>query len=399
MPLRVDSPELGWWLRLHGLPRAGGRTRVDLLEAFGSIETLFAASKAQLERALPDKPETVAAILDNPDAGRVESARQWLMQDSTRHLVVWTDADYPPLLREIPDPPIALYVLGARAALTRPQLAIVGSRNPTPVGIENARALARALAQAGLTVTSGLALGVDGAAHRGALEAGGATIAICGTGLDRVYPARHRALAHAIANNGALVSEFALGTPPRPEHFPIRNRLISGLALGVLVVEAALESGSLITARLALEQGREVFAIPGSIHSPQSRGCHVLIRQGAKLVETANDVLEELGALAMAATELGDVQKRTSVAGDRMSGATALAQFARTSAATPATTASVVLPAAAHLLDCLGHDPATLDALVERSGLTADVVSSMLGALELEGRVAALPGGWYQRLP
>ncbi len=373
MPLRADSPELGWWLTLLHLPQGGGRTRVDLLEAFSSIDTLFAASGAQLERLLPGKPEAVAAVLNDPDAGRLESTRQWLGQDSARHLVVWTDADFPPLLREIPDPPIALYVLGDRAALARPQLAIVGSRNPTPAGNENARAFARALAQAGLTITSGLALGIDGAAHRGALEVGGVTIAVCGTGLDRVYPARHRDLARALAKSGALVSEFALGAPPRPEHFPIRNRLISGLALGTLVVEAALESGSLITARLALEQGREVFAIPGSIHAPQSRGCHALIRQGAKLVENAADVLEELGALA---------------------------QFVQAGAATPAATTSAVLPAVAvHLLDCLGYDPATLDTLVERSGLTADAISSMLGTLEIEGLVATMPGGRYQRLP
>lgn len=373
MPLIVDSPELPCWLRLHSLPQVGGRTRVDLLEAFGSIETLFAASKAQLERVLPGRPEAVAAILDDLDVARLEPVRQWFAQDPARHLVVWTDTDYPPLLREIPDPPIALYVLGDRAALARPQLAVVGSRNPTPAGVETARAFARALAQAGLTITSGLALGIDGAAHRGALDAGGATIAVCGTGLDRVYPARHRTLAHAIVNRGALVSEFALGTPPRPQHFPIRNRLISGLALGVLVVEAALESGSLITARLALDQGREVFAIPGSVHSPLSRGCHALIRQGAKLTENAADVLEELRALA---------------------------QFARMSAVLPAATIPASLPAnAAQLLDCLGHDPATLDALVERSGLTADAVSSMLATLEIEGLVAAMPGGRYQRLP
>ncbi len=372
MFLHADSPELGSWVMLHHLPQAGGRTRIELLEAFGSIAALFDASRAPLQHVLPDKPDTVAAILNGADAARVEKVRAWLAQEPTHHFVVWTDADYPPLLREIPDPPIALYVLGNRAALTSPQLAIVGSRNPTPAGLANAQAFARALAAAGLTVTSGLALGIDGAAHRGALDGGGATIAVCGTGLDRVYPARHRELAHAIVGNGALISEFALGTSPLPHNFPIRNRLISGLALGTLVVEAALESGSLITARLALEQGREVFAIPGSIHAPQSRGCHALIRQGAKLVENANDVLEELGALA---------------------------QFARQHAPTSATTTSALSVEAARLLDHLGHDPETLDALIERSGLTADVVSSMLGALELEGLVAAMPGGRFQRLP
>jgi DNA processing protein len=245
------------------------------------------------------------------------------------------------------------------------------------VGLDHARQFAHALAQAGLVVTSGLALGIDGAAHRGALDAQGATIAVCGTGLDRVYPARHRALAHEIAEHGALVSEFLLGTPPEAEHFPIRNRLISGLALGTLVVEAALKSGSLITARLANEQGREVFAIPGSIHSPQARGCHALIRQGAKLVETAQDIVEELGALASFA-------------------------LTQTSPAEDATVKDMMgeLPKAAHrTLDSLGFDPATFDELVERSGLTASDVSSMLVVLELKGLVASIPGGRFQRMP
>jgi DNA processing protein len=284
--------------------------------------------------------------------------------------VTWADPDYPPLLRQIPDPPLALYVIGDRAAPGRPQLAIVGSRNPTPAGRENARAFARHLAGAGLAITSGLALGIDGAAHRGALEAGGGTtLAVVATGLDRVYPARHRELAHEIARAGALVSEFPLGVPPLPENFPIRNRVISGMALGVLVVEAAPGSGSLITARLATDQGREVFAIPGSIHSPLSRGCHALIRQGAKLVETANDILEELGVLAQAAAD---------------------------SAVAPL---PADLPAPmAQLLGHLGHDPANVDQLVERSGLTTEAVSSMLLQLELQGLVEAGAGGTFQRI-
>jgi DNA processing protein len=226
------------------------------------------------------------------------------------------------------------------------------------------------LSAAGLVITSGLALGVDGAAHHGALEAGGKTIAVCGTGLDRVYPGRHRELAHAIVANGALVSEFRVGAAPLPSHFPIRNRLISGLSAGVLIVEAALESGSLITARLALEQGREVFAVPGSIHSPLSRGCHALIRQGAKLVETANDIIEELGPLV---------------------------QWSARS--TPAEQRKTPPPGTEQLLTCLGYDATTFDAIVERSGLTADIVSSMLVALELDGIVTTIPGGRYQRMP
>jgi DNA processing protein len=372
VPLRPDSIELGWWLALHRAPQSGARTRVELLEHFGSIDAVFAATGAELERALPERPEAVSAILAGADAAALDTLRAWLAQDVSHHFLVWNDPDYPPLLREIADPPIALHVIGTRASLARPQLGVVGSRNPTPAGAENARAFARALSQAGLVITSGMALGIDGAAHRGALDAGGQTIAVCGTGLDRVYPARHRELAHAIADNGALVSEYPLGTPPLPGNFPVRNRLISGLSLGVLVVEAALDSGSLISARLATEQGREVFAIPGSIHSPLARGCHTLIRQGAKLVESANDVIEELGALA---------------------------EFARASAP-PTVNAPANLPRpAAHLLDALGYDPVTLDALVERSGLTADAVSSMLVTLELEGLVATMPGGRYQRMP
>ena len=373
MSLSPDSPALDAWLTLQQLPQPGGRARIELLAQLGGIEAVFAASRAELERALPENPQTVEAIVRGPDAAGAERLRQWLAQETNRHLVVWDDPDYPPLLREIADPPLALHVIGDRALLATAQLALVGSRNPTPAGIENARAFARSLACAGLAITSGLALGIDGAAHRGALEAGGKTLAVCGTGLDRVYPARHRELAHAIAAQGALISEFPLGTPPQAWHFPVRNRLISGLSLGVLVIEAALQSGSLITARLANEQGREVFALPGSIHSPLARGCHALIRQGAKLVETAQDVIEELGALA---------------------------QFVRVPA--PPSIEKLhadVPPDAAQLLACLGHDPATLDALVERSGLTADAVSSMLVTLELDGLVATMPGGRYQRLP
>jgi DNA processing protein len=290
------------WLTLGRLPGIGAGTPRALLEHFGSIENIFSASRGQLEKSLAGRCAAIDAILSGPDDAALKPELDWLGAPQ-HHLLVWSDPDYPPLLREIPDPPVMLYVMGDRRVLARPQLAIVGSRNPTPVGRENARAFAKSLAEAGLVITSGMALGIDGAAHRGALEAGGQTIAVAGTGLDRVYPPRHRDLAHDIARHGALVSEFPLGTPPRPENFPVRNRLISGLSLGTLVVEAALQSRALITARLATEQGREVLAIPGSIHSPQSRGCHALIRQGAKLVETARDILEELGPLASVARQ------------------------------------------------------------------------------------------------
>ncbi len=355
------------WLALLALPELGRRERFALVEHFSSVTAIFEAGRGHLQKLLPDRPAAVAAIVAGPDEATQAAALTWLSQPA-HHLVTWADADYPALLRQIPDPPLALYVLGDRALLSRPQLAIVGSRNPTPTGRENARAFSRHLAGAGLAITSGMALGIDGAAHRGALAAeGGATVAVVATGLDRVYPARHKELAHDIAARGALVSEFPLGTPPLAEHFPNRNRLISGLSLGVLVVEAAVGSGSLITARLATDQGREVFAIPGSIHSPLSRGCHALVRQGAKLVETANDVLEELGALARVAAEARPL---------------------------PAD-----LPAPQRqLLEHLGHDPASIDQLVERSGLTAEAVSSMLVQLELQGLVEAGAGGKYQRM-
>ena len=356
------------WLALRRLPGVGTRTQFDLLEHFGSIEAIFSASRGQLEKALVGKNEAIDALLTGPDENVLKSELEWLSEPG-HHLLTWSSPDYPALLREIPDPPLVLYIAGERQLLSAQQLAIVGSRNPTPMGRENARAFAKSLAGAGLVITSGMALGVDSAAHRGALEAGGKTIAVAGTGLDRVYPARHRDLAHEIVKHGALVSEFPLGTPPLPENFPVRNRIISGLSLGTLVVEAALQSGSLITARMANEQGREVFAIPGSIHAPQARGCHALIRQGAKLVETAQDILEELGPLAGVALQ---------AAHENMP---------------PRLNSTMVT-----LLEHIGHDPVSIDTLIERSGLTADAVSSMLLQMELNGLVANCPGGKVQRI-
>ena len=367
---RLASQAFVLWFTLARLPGVGARTQIDLLEYFGSIENIFSASHGLLEKILPGKSVAIETILAGPDEKTLQWELEWL-NDTDHHLLVWTDTDYPPLLREIPDPPAMLYVVGERRVLSHPQLAVVGSRNPTPMGRENARAFAKTLAGAGLTVTSGLALGVDGAAHRGALEAGGKSIAVAGTGLDRVYPARHRELAHALVKHGALVSEFPLGTPPLPENFPIRNRIISGLSLGTLVVEAALQSGSLITARLATEQGREVFAIPGSIHSPQARGCHALIRQGAKLVETAQDVLEELGPLARVAQQTAHENNAPALQPD---------------------------PSMVVLLKQIGHDPVSIDTIIERSGLTADAVSSMLLQMELNGLVSRCPGGKVQRV-
>lgn len=299
----------------------------------------------------------------------------WLEQPG-HHLLDWSDPRYPPLLRQIARPPPLLFVHGDPACLCQPQLAIVGARHPTPAGRDTAQRFAAHLAGCGLIITSGLALGIDAAAHQGALSdvSSGQTIAVMGCSLDQVYPARHRELARAIAARGALVSELPIGTPPLAENFPRRNRLISGLALGVLVVEAAAQSGSLITARLAVEQGREVFAIPGSIHNPLAKGCHALIRQGAKLAETAADILEELGALAAAAAQPALVEP----------------------APIPTPTLSEDYQ---RLLVAMGDAPVSVDALADRCGLTAEALSSMLLILELEGRVAAMPGGLYERLP
>ena len=352
---------LSSWLRLTLIPGIGGETQRKLLAAFGLPEGVFSAGRSALRGVIGDK--TVDLLLDTDNEASVAAAIEWSRCEN-QHIITLADPDYPQSLLEIPDPPTVLYVRGRLELLNRPTLAIVGSRNPTPQGIQNAENFASAFAEAGLVIASGLALGIDAAAHRGTLSAGGDTIAFIGTGIDRIYPARNRELALEIGAKGTIVSEFPIGTPVSAANFPRRNRLISGIARGVLVVEAATESGSLITARLAGDQGREVFAIPGSIHSPQSRGCHKLIRQGAKLVETAQDVLEELCWTS----------------------------------ASPKEDAGAEESPPNELLSLMGYDPCGLDELAGRSGLTADSLSVMLLHLELDGRVASLPGGRYQRL-
>jgi len=316
----------------------------------------------------------------------LDSIETWLRRGDA-HLLTPADAGYPALLREIPDPPPQLFVRGSIEILSLPQLAMVGSRNATPGGAETAHSFASHLAARGFCITSGLAEGIDAAAHRGALKVGGKTIAVCGTGPDIVYPRQHDALAEEIvAGGGAIVSEFAPGTPVYRANFPRRNRLISGLAVGTLVVEASLRSGALITARHAMEQGREVFAIPGSIHNPVARGCHRLIRNGAKLVETAADIVDELGGLleslrideAATSRELAANPLISNGQGAADSAAEMDADYAR-------------------LLACLAWDPVDVDTLVARSGLTIGEVSSMLLMLELQGSVRALSGGRYQR--
>ena len=317
-------------------------------------------------------PAAAVDYLVAPDWDAVEHDLAWLAHPRN-YLLTLYDPSYPALLRQIEHPPPVLFVHGDPSCLGLHQIAIVGTRSATPAGRETARDFAAHLASSGIVITSGLALGVDEAAHRGALTAKGRTVAVMGTGLDQVYPAKHRALAHAIAEHGALVSEFPPGTPPVAANFPRRNRVISGLALGVLVVEAALRSGSLITARYAIEQGREVFAIPGSIHNSVAKGCHALIRNGAKLVEAAAHILEELGPLARAAVILNDEES----GGEAISELDAEYQ---------------------QLLEAFGHGPVSVDILVERCGLTAEVVSSMLLILELQGYITAQPGGLYSRL-
>ncbi len=363
----AETEQLRAWLSLLHVPGLGPRGLGRLLERFADPRAILAAGRGGWREA--GLGDGVCQALASPDAAAVERDLAWLERPGN-FLLSLVDPRYPPLLREIPDPPPLLFVHGDPAVLAEPQLAIVGSRNPTAGGRDTSREFARHLAAVGLTITSGLALGIDAAAHAGALEAGGCSVAVFGTGLDRVYPASHRGLAHRLAEAGALVSEFPPGSGPRPDHFPRRNRIISGLSLGTLVVEAALRSGSLTTARHASEQGREVFAIPGSIHNPLARGCHRLIRDGAKLVETATDVLEELGALA-------EIPLATAEAA---------------AAASPQ-----LEPEYLALLDQLGYDPVTVDTLVGRSGLTPEVLSSMLLLLELRGHVTALPGGRYLR--
>ncbi|HEX9671873.1 MAG TPA: DNA-processing protein DprA [Burkholderiales bacterium] len=360
MPL---DPERLAWLKLSLTPGLGSAGLRRLLAAFGDPQRVLAASRGALSQHLPDA--TAVAIREGDTAEAMATVVAWL-DDPLNSIVTLADPHYPPRLLQIPDPPPLLYVKGRAELLTRPSLAIVGSRNATAQGVANAEAFAKALSDAGLTIVSGLALGADAAAHRGGLAGASSSVAILGTGADIVYPARNRALAHALAERGVLASEFALATRPLTGNFPRRNRLISGLALGCLVVEAAADSGSLITARLAAEQGREVFAIPGSIHSPLAKGCHQLIKQGAKLVENARDILEELQI--------------------------------------PAPAPAVPPPAAAtdarteRLLEALGDEVLDRDTLAARCRLQPAELAALLTQLEIDGDVATLPGGLIQRV-
>lgn len=361
--------DIRYWLALQRVPGLGPVACRALLNRYSDPRRLFLAGglDPELTAALPAQ---ALAALRSPDWRAVESDLRWLERPG-HHALTLRDPRYPPLLKEIHAAPPVLYVRGDPAVLIRHQLAVVGSRNPSAGGVDTARDFAAALARQGLTVTSGLAIGIDAAAHRGALAAGGTTVAVAATGLDIVYPARHRSLAEEISTSGALVSEFAPGRPPLPESFPRRNRIISGLSLGTLVVEAALGSGSLITARAALEQGREVFAIPGSIHDPRARGCHSLLRQGAKLVECTQDIVEDLGALAGAAAALAQPGAPPSVAGLGETAARVLAQ--------------------------IDYAPTTVDMLVERTGHSAELLLHILLDLELANHITSAPAGAYVR--
>lgn len=367
MSLALRTEGLRFSLALLRAPRVGPRSYQALVGRFGSPEQVLTANPEGLN-GLGLAKETLA-WLRNPDWSRVEADLRWL-ESQSHHCLSLEDPAYPPLLREIADPPPLLFVRGEVGALSSQQLAVVGSRNPSPYGQRHAGAFARALAEIGLAVTSGLALGIDAAAHRGALAGGGPTLAVAGTGLDQTYPRSHQGLAEDIvAQGGALVSEFPTGTPPQAANFPRRNRIISGLSLGVLVVEAALRSGSLITARMALEQGREVFALPGSINDPLARGCNSLIKQGAKLVETVDDILDEFS----------------------------IARVTQNPAGSQGPTVGEIDPDCQGLLKYIAYAPTSVDTLVAATGNTPEAIASLLLLLELQGHIISAEGG-YSRI-
>ena len=386
--MEASSPELGAWLRLSLTTGIGRDTARRLLAAFGEPSHIFRQSESGLRQVV--SAAQAQALLQAPDGWQalMRDTQDWLQTAPdpkvSRAVITLGDARYPASMLDMPDPPLMLHALGQVSALESLDrlcaVAMVGSRNPTPQGLINAREFASSLSGSGLVVVSGMALGIDGAAHEGALQGAAAgtlaTIAVIGTGLDRVYPKQHRDLAHRIALRGVILSEYPLGTPPLAHHFPQRNRLISGLSQATLVVEAALPSGSLITARQALEQGRDVMAIPGSIHSAQAKGCHALIKQGAKLVESAQDVLEELRLPSPSAQHTLDLEPCSDTRSNT----------------TPDHCEETIL------LRAMGHDPVSLDALQARCGWPTAQLQAQLLELELMGQVGRLPGGLFQRI-
>ena len=375
-----DNDELLVWLTLLRAPGLGGAGLRALLQRAGTARAICRDPRSL--RASAGLDQTALEWMADPDTARLDADLAWLAQPGHR-LLRCDEADFPPQLETIPQPPAALFVAGDPAALLGPQVAIVGARSATAQGLANARDFARTLSHAGLTVTSGMADGIDGAAHAAALEAGGQTVAVVGTGPDLVYPRKHRDLAARIVERGAIVSEFPPGTEARPDHFPRRNRLIAGLALGTLVVEAGLQSGSLITARLAVEAGREVFTLPGSIHNPLAKGCHRLLRDGARLVETAAEVIEALVPAAQA--QGAGLRARLETAGTPEAPQSSSDDHGQD-------------PDYVSLLAALGDVPTSLDELAERTRLAPAALSSMLLLLELEGVVGPAVNGRWQRV-
>jgi len=372
------SEALESWVSLWRVPRVGSKTFQKLLDYFENPSDVFAATTATLKKAGISNT-VISNIEDSKSFDAAKPDIDWLISANNHHIITIQCIEYPALLKQISNPPPLLYVRGNVSILNDPQLAIVGSRSPSHSGLSNSYEFAKHLGGSGLCITSGLALGVDGAAHKGAIDANAPTIAVIATGTDRVYPAKHRDLAHKIVENGAIISEFPIGSPAKSENFPRRNRIISGIAHGTLVVEAAKRSGSLITARLASEQNREVFAIPGSIHNPLAKGCHQLIRQGAKLVETAQDILEEMADIidivnVIDATEnpklpLIKEEKPSEIDGEYNT-----------------------------LLEQMGYDPVSIDELVIRVEQSPESIAAMLLMLELQNQVSSNGGGTYTRI-
>jgi len=371
------TEELENWISLWRVSGVGAKYFQTLLSYFDDPAAVFKATSSSLKQAGISQ-NLADTILDSKDNDSAKPDLEWLNAADNHHIITINCPEYPKLLKQTDSSPPLLYVHGELSIINDPQLAIVGSRNPTQSGMTSAYDFAKYLAQTGLCITSGLALGIDGSAHQGALDGNGPTIAIIATGIDRVYPAKHRDLAHKIVETGAIISEFPIGTQPRSGNFPRRNRIISGLAHGTLVVEAALKSGSLITARLASEQGREVFSIPGSIHNPLAKGCHQLIRQGAKLVETAQDILEEMSAVI----DLSDVDQ----------------SILEQSSNTDTTETNNIESEHQILLDKMGYDPIPIDKLVVSTGFKAESIAAMLLILELQNQVSSNGGGTYTRI-
>jgi DNA processing protein len=388
----TPPPDLAAWFRLMLTPGVGAETQRNLLAAFGLPEAIFAASPAAIDSVVTSAVRTKLLAANDTIDRAVDAALVWVNQPGNS-VVTLADGDYPKTLLDAPDPPVLMYCKGRRELLKRPMLAIVGSRNATAQGERDAKAFATSLGEAGLTIVSGLALGIDAAAHRGGLETDASTVAVIGTGADRMYPARNAALGRELAERGLILSEFPLGTPALATNFPRRNRIIAGLAKGTLVVEAAPKSGSLITARLAADVGREVFAIPGSIHSPMARGCHQLIRQGAKLVETAEDILEELRWNRVARTPVTNADGTPRPSKAATSGKPPVG-----AGGTPSILQPTLSGAEQRVLEALGQAPTSLETISARSGLTPAELLAILLPMELAQQIAQLPGGLYQRI-